>query len=417
MANSNLTIDLITQRSLMILHQKLNFVGNIVREYDDSFANSGAKIGDTLRVRLPLSYQTGTGAAIATGTGADTVGVSTTLPVTTQRNVPMRFTTKELTMDIDEFASRHLEPAMAKLAAMIESDCLTQAYKGMPELHKAATLATPIYKDVMEMRKILNDNLAPPDNRCLLLDTQCHVDLADAFKGLFNDPKMISQQFRDGMISRVSGFDVYENTLLPTYLTGTEDTGDAAYDIAAGSTMNKTLTKTSSDPNTMTITVDTGTKTITAGQVFTIATVNDVHPETKADLGSSNLKKFVVTGGDTGQATATSLVISPAIISSGPQQNCSAAAAENDALTFLNADTLTTFNQSIAFQKGFAAFATADLQMPDGVAMKSRQTYDGISMRILQDYDIVNDRIFTRLDVLYGFKILRPDLGVKLWHT
>ena len=130
-----------------------------------------------------------------------------------------------------------------------------------------------------------------------------------------------------------------------------------------------------------------------------------------------HLKQFVVTGGDTGTATATSLIISPAIIATGPQQNVSAAAAENDDLVFQNADASTTFLQSIAFQKGFAAFATADLQMPDGVAMKSRQTYDGISMRILQDYDVVNDRIFTRLDVLYGFKVIQPDLGVKLWHT
>jgi len=415
MANTNLTIDQITQRSLMILHQKLNFVGNITRDYDDSFANTGAKIGDTLRVRLPLSYQTGTGAAIATGTGADTVGVSTTLPVQTQRNVPMRFTTKELTMDIDEFSSRHLEPAMAKLAAMIESDCLTQAYKVMPELHKSSTLATPVYKDIMEMRKILNDNLAPMDNRCLLLDTQCHVDLADAFKGLYNNTTQIGKQFLDGAITRVNGFDVYENTLIPVYTSGAEDTTDAAYDIAAGSDMEKTLSLTDSDPNTMTITVDTGTKTITAGQVFTIDSVFDVHPESKATLG--HLKSFVVTGGDTGTATATSLVISPAIIASGPQQNCSAAAAENDDLVFQNADASTTFNQSLAFQKGFAVFATADLQMPDGVAMKSRQTYDGISMRILQDYSITNDRVYTRLDVLYGFKVIRPDLGVKLWHT
>jgi len=415
MANTNLTIDMITQRALMVLHQKLNFVGNIVRDYDDSFANTGAKIGDTLRLRLPLSYMTGTGATMATTTDADTVGVSTTLQVSTQRHVPMRFTTKEMTMDIDEFSSRHLDPAMAKLAAMIESDCLTQAYKNMPELHKSATLATPVYKDVMEMRKILNDNLAPFDNRTLLLDTQAHVDLVDAFKGLYNDQKLVSQQFRDGMIARVSGFDVFENTLIPQYTSGTEDTGDAAYDIAAGSTMSKTLSATSNDPNTMTITVDTGTKTVTAGQVFTIATVNDVHPETKDDLGV--LKKFVVTGGDTATATATSLVISPAIIATGPQKNCSAAAAENDDLTFLNADTATTFNQSLAFQKGFAAFGSADLVMPDGVAMKSRQTYDGISMRVLQDYDVVKDRVYTRLDVLYGFKVIRPDLGVKLWHT
>ena len=112
MANVNLTIDDITRESLRVLHQKLNFCGNIVRDYDDSFANSGAKIGNTLRVRLPYQYTSGTGATMATTTAADSIGVSTTLTVNTQRNVPMRFTSNELTMSIDEFSSRHIEPAM-----------------------------------------------------------------------------------------------------------------------------------------------------------------------------------------------------------------------------------------------------------------------------------------------------------------
>ena len=65
MANVNLTIDDITRESLRVLHQKLNFCGNIVRDYDDSFAQSGAKIGNTLRVRLPYQYTSGTGATMA----------------------------------------------------------------------------------------------------------------------------------------------------------------------------------------------------------------------------------------------------------------------------------------------------------------------------------------------------------------
>ncbi|OOZ36800.1 P22 phage major capsid protein family protein [Solemya elarraichensis gill symbiont] len=137
MANLSLTIDDITRESLRVLHQKCNFISNITKDYDGSYAKQGAKIGDTLRIRLPIQYSTGTGATMATGTGADTIQTSTTLQVSTQRHVPMRFTSAEMTMDIDEFSSRHVEPAMKKLAAMIENDCLAQAMTGTAQLHQS----------------------------------------------------------------------------------------------------------------------------------------------------------------------------------------------------------------------------------------------------------------------------------------
>ena len=138
-----------------------------------------------------------------------------------------------------------------------------------------------------------------------------------------------------------------------------------------------------------------------------MAGVNDVHPETKEDTGA--LKVFTVTGGDTGTATATSITISPAIISAGPHKNCTAAPADNATITFL--EDATANNQSLLFQKGFAAFATADLVMPKGTDMASRQNYDGLSLRLIRDYDVIKDRILTRIDILYGFKVLRPGHG------
>ena len=122
MANAVLTTDEITREALRVLHQKLNFVTNIVTEYDDSFAVEGAKIGNTLRVRQPIQYSTGTGATIATGTTIDTQENSVTLTVNSQRHVPMRFTSNEMTMKIDDFSARHVEPAMSVLAAKIEAE-------------------------------------------------------------------------------------------------------------------------------------------------------------------------------------------------------------------------------------------------------------------------------------------------------
>lgn len=407
MANVNLTIDDITRESLRVLHQKLNFCGNIVRDYDDSFAESGAKIGNTLRVRLPYQYQSATGATMGTTTAADSVGVSTTLTVNTQRHVPMRFTSNELTMSIDEFSSRHLEPAMAKMAAMIEYDGFNALVDKVPGAILAGTKVE--FTDVMDGRAVLQNNLAPMDNRTAILDPQGMVDLVVDNKSLFNAQDEITKQYKEGTMGRFGGFDFYENTIIPAHTNGTE--AGTAY-VVDGAAEAKTLSASDPDPTTGTLTVKTGTKTIKAGQVFTIGDdVFDVHPETKVSTGV--LKQFTVTADATG---AGDLTITPAIISSGPHQNVSAIPDDGDVLTFLGAAS-TAYKQSLLFQKGFACMGTADLVLPKGTHMASRQNYDGISMRIVQDYDVVNDRVLTRLDVLYGFKILRPELACKLWHT
>lgn len=409
MANVNLTSDMITREALRVLHQKLNIVGNCVRDYDGRFADEGAKIGDSLRVRLPIQYSTGTGATITT-TNADSIGVSTTLQVNGRRHVPMRFTSQELTLDIEDFSSRHIEPAMAVLAAKVEAHVASVACAGVSNWVNAGTKVEPI--DVLNARKALVDNLAPNESRCAVLNSQATVDLVNENKALFNPAGEISKQYREGMLGRMAGFDFYENTLIPSITNAAG--GSSTYDVAT-SGQEKTLSASDADPNNQTLAIDTGTKAIALGAKFTIDGVYDVHPETKDSTGA--LKVFTVTGGDTGSATATSITISPAIIVSGPHMNCygSGAAADpsdGDTITFLG--DATANNQSLLFQKGFAAFATADLVLPKGTDMASRQVYDGISLRMVRDYNVTTDKLITRLDILYGFQVLRPQLGVVL---
>lgn len=401
MANNNLTIDDITRESLRILHQKLNYVTNIVTDYDDSYAQTGAKIGNSLRIRLPIQYGTGTGATMATGTGADTLENQVTLTLNTQRHVPMRFTSNEMTMKIDEFSMRHLEPAMAKLAAMIESDCLSDAAKATNAVFAGTKVE---FVDIMDGRAQLQKALAPMDSRVALLDPQANVDLVVDNKSLFNAQDQINKQYKEGSMGRFGSFDFYENTMIPSYTSGAA-AGTSNYDSVG------TQSGSYTSPNSMSFNVDTGTAAIAAGDVFTIAGVFDVHPETKASTGV--LKQFVVLVGGTGTATLT---VSPALIATGPHQNASAAAANNATITFLGAAS-TAYNQSLLFQRGFAAFGTADLILPKGVHMASRQVYDGLSMRIVQNYDIVKDVVYTRADVLYGHAVLRPQLGSRQLHT
>ena len=159
-----------------------------------------------------------------------------------------------------------------------------------------------------------------------------------------------------------------------------------------------------------TLTVDGGTTTFLVGDVITLAGVYRVHPETKVSTGV--LQQFVVTA-DSG-TSATSLAISPAIVATGARQNVSASPADNAAIVKVGAGANELLSGSLAFHKNAFTFATADLVMPTGVDFSARETYDGISMRVVRQYDINSDKFPTRLDILYGFKTLRPQLACRI---
>ena len=399
MANTNLTIDMITNQALMILHQKLNFIGSVNRQYDASFAKSGAKIGDTLRVRLPNEYTVRCGATLS---AQDTTETSVALPVTNQKGVDVNFSSEELTMDIDSFSERILEPAMSVLAANIEHDMMDSVYKEVYNFVDNAGSAMTFAK-ALEAGKRLTDSLAPYDARCLNLDTQSNIDMVDALKGLFNAQDKLSSNYKQGRLAGpFAGFDgIYENTLWPTHTSGTDDgTGDHLVD---GASQVGSAITTGSE----------GSGTLTAGDIVTITGVNRVHPETKADTGE--LQQFVVTSDYS--ATATTLNISPAIVVSGGAQNVTASPANDAPINKLGGGASSVYSCSMAYHKDAFAFATADLVMPKGVDMAARKQLDGVSMRIVRDYDINNDKFPCRMDVLYGYKAIRPQLACRIGNN
>ncbi|MEE8289569.1 MAG: P22 phage major capsid protein family protein [Nitrosomonadaceae bacterium] len=392
MANSLLTSDVVTREALRVLHQNLNFIGNIDRQYDSSFAVEGAKIGGSLRVRLPNEYTVRTGAAIDV---QDSTEISETITLATQKGVDVEFSSADLTLTIDDFSTRYLEPMMKVLAANIESDALSMfndVYNQVNNVGSSATFAT-----ILNARKKLVDNLTPTTGLKINLDTQTNVDMVDVLKGLFNNPTSVSKQYLSGMLGQTGGFNFFENTLMPRHVTGTDDgTGDYLMDSATAQTGTS-------------LTIDGGTGTLLKGDIFTIANVNRVHPETKVDTGQ--LQQFVVTT-STG-TSATTVTMTPELIATGARQNVTAGAANNDALTKIGGISA-THDISLAYAKDAFAFVSADLRMPRGLDFAARQVMDGISMRIVSDYDITNDTFPTRIDVLYGFKTLRASQACRI---
>lgn len=389
MSNTILTPTAVTREALRILHQKCTFIGSIDRQYDDQFAKSGAKIGDSLKIRLPNQYTVRDGATIQ---AQDTTESSVTLQVATQKGVDMQFSSAELTMSMDDFSKRILEPAVSVLAAAIEADALSMRKNVYNQVDNVAAAVTSA--KILACGRKLDENLAPQGNRQALFNPNDMANSVEAMKSLFNDSAAIGKQYREGVMGRALGFDFAQSTHLNTQSC----LARASYQT------NDATAQTGS-----TLTVDTGTGAIALGETFTIAGVYSVHPETKVSTGI--LQQFVTTAAYSG--TTTTIAFAPAIVASGASQNVSNGAANDKAVTFLGTAS-TDYGQSLLYRPEAFTFATADLVMPKGVDMAAREVLDGISMRLVRAYDINSDNFPVRLDVYYGYKAIRPELACRL---
>ncbi len=408
MANTILTPTMITREAQRVLHQNLNIVGNMNRQYDDRFANKGAKIGTSLDLRVPPKYTVRTG---STFTSQNVVERKVNLPVATIKGIDTTISDLEMAMSLDNFSDVILKPAMAQLAAQIEYDTVSAMYKKVPNY--AGTVSSQIdYKKFQQAGQVLTENLAPSSQRCMILDPASRVEFSDAVKGLFQSSDNIDKQYKEGIVGRTGGFDVFENTMMPAHTTGTYGGTPLTNGANQGSTgADNAWVETTS------IITDGWTATTTvlkAGDIITIGGVFAVHPETKVSTGV--LKRFTVVSDTTTDGSGNSTFsISPAIISGGAYQNVTNRAADNQAITVLGTSA-TAYGQNLAFHKDAFAFVTADLEIPRGVDMAAREVFDGISMRFVRWFDGDTGEFKSRFDVLYGYTAVYPELACRLVH-
>ena len=402
MANSILTIDMITRKALEILENNLVITRNVNRQYDDSFAVSGAKIGSTLRIRLPDRALVTDGAALQVQDDAEQ---STTLTVASQKHIGVNFTTAELTLQLDDFAERVLKPRISQLASSIDAD-VANAYKaifntvGTPGVSPATALV------LLQAQQKLNESAAGMAPRYATVNPAANAGLVNGLSGFFNPTTTISQQFKNGMMGTgVLGFDeINMSQSIKVHTTGSR----------AGTILVNGAVSTQGQS---TISIDglTGaTDTVTVGDVFTIAGVFAVNPQTRESTGS--LQQFVVTAAQTGVSNAlANMAISPPIYTStNALATVDSFPADNAAVTFVGTAS-TAYPQNLIYHKDAITFATADLVMPQGVDMAARANHNGISLRVVRQYDINNDRMPCRIDVLYGFSTIRPQMACRLW--
>lgn len=396
MQNQLLTTDKIADRALMRFSESITFLKGVNREYDSSFANKEAKIGDTLRVPIPQhgKYRKG---RVADPNPLQTLTRNVT--VFGQRGFEIQYSSAELALDIEEFDRRYISQQVADFVVNLEAEVLGMAIAATPNQTGPVTTAfasanTLFYANMA--KKLIEDNGGFKGTKNMLLNSAAQVQTLEALKGLFNSQKQIAVQYEEGEMGRAAGFDWNSTTIMPSQLRGT---ADANY-------VTNGANQTGSE-----IAIDTGMGTILKGEIITIAGVYAVHPQTKQNLGY--LRQFVVTEDYAGGSG--NLKIFPAIIASGSEQNVTNAAADNQDITIAGTAS-TPYGISLAYPRDAFTFGTVDLpEYPDRPC--SRRVFEGISMRVAQGSDIINDMFMMRFDIMAAFGALRPEWACRLGHS
>jgi hypothetical protein len=423
MANSLLTINMITREAVRLWKNSNAFIQHVDMQYDDNFAKTGAKIGSSLRIRLPNDFTVRSGPAAQV---QDTAEQSTTLVLATQKGVDVSFNSVDRTMSLDDFSRRVLAPMVNNLAGAVAADVMSGVDSGgtngagicnyvqngaqSADGAYAALNSSPVAQTWLTAGAFLHQNSAPTDAWKIILDPVTQSRTVASLAGLFNPAPKISEQYKSGkMASDTLGFDWYMDQTVVQH---------------TGGSYNGSTTVNGANQTGLSITVNTnGSGTLVVGDIVTFGTgsstadVHAVNKVFKTSIGS--LKQFVVTAAFTG-GTSTTLSIYPALIPFGAgsvQQQYQTVdnSPINAAQINLVNPASTTYRKNFAFAPEAVTMATADLIMPTkGVEESAREQFDGIAMRMLTAYVPGTDQLITRLDVLYGYLWIRPEWAVAV---
>ena len=413
MANNLLTISKITNEALMVLENELTFTGEVDRNYDDQFAVVGAKIGATVNVRRPGRFIGTTGPALNVEDFNET---SVPVTLSTQFHVDTQFTTQDLALSLDMFSDRVLKPAVAAIANKIDRDGLVTAKNNTANIVGTAGTPPTGLITYLTAGAYLDAEGAPRDGRrSCLVEPFTSATIVDSLKGLFMPAAKISEQYEKGLMGVDSAgmkWKMDQNVVSQTfgsYASATLSTNTA--------TFTGSLTSGWAYTSTITISAASAAAALNQGDVIQIANVYAVNPQNRQAYGSNKLRNFVVTAPVTiSSSGSASVTVSPAIITAGQFQNVSVSSTSSTAVVTPFNNTGTVSPQNIVMHRNAFTLAIADLELPEGVHFAGRASDKeiGLSMRVVRQYTINNDSIPTRLDVLYGWAPLYPELACRV---
>lgn len=411
MANTLITPSMIAKEALMQLENNLVFANRVHREYVKEFKGGQ---GSTVAIRRPVKFNTSTGATLVK---QDVEEKSTNIVVDQRRHVGWEFSSQDLTLKIGEYSERYIQPAMLTLANTVDLS-IAALYRSVWNAVGTPGTTPNSFAAASAPAQRMDEMSVRTDNRTLAVNPAAAYAIAGSQLTLNSVGDVSKTAYEMAHVGRIATLDMLSSQNVLTHTVGPL----GGTPLVNGAGQGVTYANATGNNWSQTLVTDGWTAAaslrVRAGDVFTIAGVYAVNPVPN-DSGSKTvmpyLQQFTVLADTNSDASGNAtLTISPPIITTGPQQTCSAAPADNAAITVLGTAS-TAYPQNMAFHKNAFALVTVPLQMPDGASFKASENYKGLSIRVIKDYDINSDAEIIRLDILYGVKAIYPDLAVRLF--
>lgn len=409
MANALITPSIIAKEALVQLENNLTMANNVHREYKKEFV----KVGDSVSIRKPVKFYAADG---ATRVNQDVEEANTSITVDKQKHVSWKFSSKDLTLTVDDYSERYIKPACIALANVIDRNG-HDLYKNVWN-HVGTPGTTPDdFAKVSAAAQRMDEMAVPQDMRKAILNPAAGYSIAGTATSLYMS-QIAQSAYRNGAIGEIAGLQTYKSQNVISHTVGAL----GGTPLVNGGSQASTYANVK-NTNSQSLVTDGWSTSVTgvlkAGDVITLAGVYAMNPVpgegTTGKLQMPYLQEFtVLADADSDGSGNATLSISPAIITSGPYQTVSAQPADNAAITVKTGTAATAYPQNMVFHKNAFALVTCPLELPDGVEFKARETHKGLSIRVVKQYSIDSDEDIIRLDVLYGWDAIYPDLASRL---
>lgn len=400
MSNTLVTCSIVAKESLAILENMLGFSSNVNRDFEDEFTGNmsrGYAPGQTINIKKPPRYTYRSGrVAVPQST------VETTVPLTlVQGGTDLNFTSVERTLSLTKLEKK-MQAAMATVANEIDRQGLELArlstYNCIGTPGTAPNSQATALAAITGVNQRLDEMAAPRDKqRALVMSPALNGAMIIGFAGLFNGQAKLSKQFDSGVMVDSLGLAYAMDQNVATHVNGTQ--------AVVGTNIS------GANQTGASVTVVALGGTIKQGSVITLPGVYAVNPQTRQSTGV--LAQFVITADVS--AGATSLPISPAIVTSGAFQNVTASPTNGAAFTIFGTAS-GSYTTSIGYHQDAFTLAMVPMWSPPGgkgVIDVAQETYKGMTIKVTEFYDGINDNSIMRLDVLFGWAATYPELAVK----
>ena len=406
-----------TDETLRVLENNIVLGKHVSRKHQMEFGKDSMKIGDTLNIRRPAKVTVNSG---ATFTAVDYTETSVPLVISNQRHVDNTFTSKELTLNMQDFSDRVIKPGAIQLAQQIDIDGYINAKNTVGALSGTPATAPNNVSFLFGVGKTMDDFSTPRDGqRRLALDQGTNASLVASITGFFNSQNLVGKQYEDGIFVDATNTiglkiamsqNVARHTVGPQ--GGTPAVSGASQSLTAGWANTGTLITSGWTA--------AAASRLNVGDVFTIGSagtaVNSVNPVTHQNTGQ--LMQFVVTTAFSSDASGNGTIsFTPAIISAGPFQNVASVPASGALLAIAGAANAIQ-SRSIAWH--YDAFELAVVKMVDLAEFGgwgAVRSQNGFSLRVFRQAAISSDTVGNRTDALYGWSTPYQEQACQLVGT